>query len=99
MADPARWHIALSCAREAYAVGRAKGVAFSFDDPVPYVTAFGARMPAARPSMLLDRLAGRRSEIDAINGMVPKLGKDLGIPTPYNDVLTAAVKAREAALP
>jgi 2-dehydropantoate 2-reductase len=98
MADPARWHIALACAREAYAMGRAKGVAFSYDDPVAYVTAFGAHMPEARPSMLLDHLAGRRSEIDAINGMVPRLGKELGIPAPYNEVLSAAVKAREATL-
>lgn len=97
MANPAQWDIAQHCAREAYAVGRAKGVNFSFNDPVAYVTAFGAKMPHARPSMLLDHHARRPSEIDAINGMVPVLGKELGIPTPYNQVLTAVVKARETA--
>eukprot|EP01036_Dinobryon_divergens_P002222 gene2222-2926_t len=46
-------------------------------------------MPLARPSMLLDHQARRVSEIDAINGMVPLLGRELGIPTPYNDTMTA----------
>jgi 2-dehydropantoate 2-reductase len=98
-ADPERWRVAAGAAREAHAVGRAKGVAFGFDDAEAYVRAFGARMPAARPSLLLDHLAGRRSEIDAINGMVPVLGAETGIATPYNDVLTAVVHAREAEFP
>lgn len=97
MADPDRWHVALGCATEIFALGASKKIAFSFDDPVAYVTAFGERMPKARPSMLLDHQARRRSEIDAINGMAVTLGRELGIPTPYNETLTAVVKAREAA--
>ncbi len=99
MGKPAWWAIARGCAREAYELGRAKGIAFSFDDPEAYVAAFGARMPAARPSMLLDHHAKRRSEIDAINGMVPVLGAELGRPTPYNEVVTAAIKRREEVFP
>ena len=95
MADPAAWHLALGCMREAYDAGRAKEINFSFDDPVAYVTAFGGRMPDARPSMLLDHLARRPSEIDAINGMVGVVGRELGIATPYNDMVAAAVRARE----
>lgn len=95
MAAPDRWAVALGCAVETYAIGMAKGVAFSYDDPVAYVTAFGARMPDARPSMLLDHHARRRSEIDALNGMAPVLGAQLGIPTPYNEALTAVVRACE----
>ncbi len=53
-------------------------------------------MPNARPSMLLDQHARRASEIDAINGMAVTLGREMGIPTPYNQSLTAVVKAREA---
>ncbi len=97
MAAPDRWAIALGCARETYALGRAQGVTFSYDDPVAYVTAFGARMPDARPSMLLDHHAGRRSEIDALNGMAAVLGARAGIATPYNGTLTAIIRAREAA--
>ena len=97
MADPDAWGIAQGCAREVFALGRAKNIAFDFDEPIAYVTAFGNKMPAARPSMLLDHHARRRSEIDAINGMAVELGRELGIPTPYNEVLTAIIRRREAA--
>ena len=96
MASPDQWQVALGCTREIYELGRAKGVVFSFDDPIAYVTVFGERMPNARPSMLLDHHARRPSEIDAINGMASTLGRETGIPTPYNETLTAVVKAREA---
>ena len=82
---------------EAHAVARAKKISLTFDDPVAYVTAFGAQMPGARPSMLLDHKARRHSELEAINGQVPDLGRALGIPTPYNDMLVAVLRQREAA--
>lgn len=91
-----KWAVALGCALEVYELGRAKGINFSFDDPIEYVREFGARMPNARPSMLLDHLARRRSEIDAINGMAPVLGKELGISTPYNQTLSAIVRDIES---
>ena len=97
MADPDRWAIAQGCALEVHALGQAKNIAFTFDNPLEYVTAFGNRMPDARPSMLLDHHAGRSSEIDAINGMAVELGRRLGIATPYNEVLTAVIRQREAA--
>ncbi len=96
LAQPDTRRICLACGAEAYAVGKAKGIRFSFGDPQAYALAFGEGMPDARPSMYLDHLAGRRSEIDAINGMVPVLGAELGVPTPYNEVLSALVRAREA---
>ena len=97
MVDPARFKIALGCAAEIHALGRARNIAFSFDDPITYVTEFGKRMPNARPSMLLDHHAGRPSEIDAINGMAEVLGAELGIPTPYNETLSAVIRHRETA--
>ena len=96
MGDPERWRVALGCAREAYEVGVARGVKFSFDDPVRYVTEFAATIPDASPSMRLDHLAGRRSEIDVINGMVVDLAHELGLPAPYNETLSAVVRARES---
>ena len=97
MADPAKFKIALGCAQEVYALGQARNIAFSFEDPIAYVTAFGEKMPKARPSMLLDHHARRPSEIDAINGMAVRIGEELAIPTPYNETLTTIVRAREAA--
>lgn len=96
MADPERWLVAKGAMREAYEIGRRKGIRFAFGDPDEYVTKFGQAMPKARPSMLLDHLARKPSEIDAINGMVPVLGREVGVPTPYNDVLVAVVRARES---
>jgi len=96
MADPASWSIAQGCALEVFALGQAKNIAFTFDDPIDYVTAFARKMLDARPSMLLDHHARRPSEIDAINGMVVELGQQLDIATPYNEVLSAVIRQREA---
>ena len=95
MANPVWWDIALGCTKEVYQLSKAKGITFSFEDPVAYVTSFASKMPNARPSMLLDHHANRRSEIDAINGMAVKLGQQMGIATPYNEVLSAIVRRRE----
>jgi len=53
------------------------------------------RIGNARPSMLLDHLARRRSEIDVINARSAR-GRQFGVPTPVNDTVVALVKAREA---
>ena len=96
MANDEAWQLALACAREAYQCGLAEGVNFSFGDIDRYVTDFATLMPDASPSMRLDHLAGRRSEIDAINGMVPVVGARHGIATPVNETLSALVRAIEA---
>jgi 2-dehydropantoate 2-reductase len=97
MAHPDRWQIALTAMQEAFAIAQAIGVTLSFEDPVAHVTAFGDRVPGARPSMLIDHMAGRCSELDAINGQVPLLGRRHGIATPCNDVLVAVLRQREEA--
>ena len=92
------WQVASNCAAEAYAAGVAKGVRFSFDDPVAHVREFGRKIPHSRPSMLQDYLAKRPSEIDAINGMVPVVAREVGTAAPWNEVVTAIVKAKERAV-
>jgi len=93
--DPDAWSVASGCGAEAYAVGRASGVELDFDDPVAYVRAFGEKIPGARPSMLLDLMAGRRLEIDFINGAIPRVGSEVGVAAPINETITALVKALE----
>jgi 2-dehydropantoate 2-reductase len=59
---------------------------------------------AARPdvaydhkaSMLQDVEARRATEIDYLNGGISRLGRELGVPTPLNDAITALVKGLEA---
>jgi 2-dehydropantoate 2-reductase len=96
-ASPSAWSVASACATEAYLVARAKGIALDFDDPVRYVKAFGEKILNARPSMLLDHLAGRRAEVDNINGAIPREGAKVAIATPVNSLVVALLKAKESA--
>jgi 2-dehydropantoate 2-reductase len=96
MADQHAWKVALGCTAEAYELGLAKGVEFPFGDPLRYVSEFAATIPDASPSMRLDHLAARRSEIDVINGQVVTLSHELGLDAPYNETLCAIVRRRES---
>lgn len=90
--------------REAFAVARARGVGLPWSDADAYLRDFYTRMlPPTRdhrPSMLQDLERGRRTEIDALNGRIVTYGRESGIPTPYNEVIThlmrfCEVRARE----
>lgn len=75
----------------------AKAVNFRLNlgDPIEHMRKPGGKIPDARPAMLLDYNAGRRCEVDAINGAIPRLGKPLGVPTPVNETVVGIIKARE----
>lgn len=87
--------LATSCAAEAHEIGVANGVEFGFDDARQYVVEFGEKIPDARPSMLLDYLAGRRGEIDVINGSIPRVAASLGLEAPVNATVSALVRTKE----
>lgn len=94
--SPQGWAISAACANEAYLVARAKGIALDFNDPVRYVHEFGQKIPGARPSMLLDHIAGRKAEVDNINGAIPREGAKVGVAAPVNSVVVSLLKARES---
>ncbi len=96
MANTEAWAVAIGCMLEAWRCGQAQGVQFGFDDPVRYVTEFAATIPDASPSMRLDQLAHRRSEVDVINGAVVTLSRQLGFTAPYNETLCAILRERES---
>jgi 2-dehydropantoate 2-reductase len=96
MADPDAWAVAIGCMLEAHRLAARLGITFSFDDPVAYVTEFAATIPGASPSMRLDHLARRPSEVDVINGAVVSRSRDLGLDAPYNETLCALLRSREA---
>ena len=79
------WSFALNCMQEAYAVGLAQGIPFSFEDPIAYVSDFAKRVGSAKPSMLQDFETQKKTEIDFINGAIPPLAEKSKIPTPFND--------------
>ena len=95
-ASPAAWSVALNCAKEADAVARKKKIALGFDDVEKYVRDFGANMPDARPSMLLDHMAKRPSEIDGINGAVPVEAKKVGMSAPTNELVSNLIRGKES---
>ncbi|HKE81939.1 MAG TPA: 2-dehydropantoate 2-reductase [Solirubrobacteraceae bacterium] len=94
--DPAAWSVAAGCAQEAYDVGWAHGVRPGFDDPVAYVHAFGTRIPGARPSMLQDVVARRRTEVAVISGAIGPRARAVGLRAPVCETVTALVQALEA---
>ena len=98
MADPDLSRVSAACAVEGFAVAIKKGVKLGFDDPVGYVRDFGSKIPNARPSVLLDLLAKRKSEIDVINGSIPRVGRELGLAAPVNQTVTALVREKERRL-
>lgn len=48
-----------------------------------------------KPSMLQHVEAGKRTEIDSLNAAIARAGRELGIPTPYNDALAKLIKGLE----
>ncbi len=71
----------------------ADGAAYVEKTLTPFVL---PRAAAHRSSMLQDVEAGRRTEIDYLNGAVVRMGKDRGIATPCNDAVASLVSARVA---
>ncbi len=98
MADPDLSKLSAACATEGFQVAKKKGIKLGFDDPVAYVRDFGSKIPKARPSVLLDLMAKRKSEIDVINGSIPRVGAGVGVEAPVNDTVTRLVRAKERAL-
>ncbi len=49
-----------------------------------------------KASMLQDVEARRATEIDFLNGGIARFGRELGVPTPLNDTITALIKGVEA---
>lgn len=79
---------------EAAEVARQNGVRIE-GDPIEKVKAVAEATKGNRSSMGQDIDFRRKTEIDAINGAVVREAKRLGIPVPYNEVVTDLIKAIE----
>ncbi len=93
--DPHASAVSQAAAIEAWEIARARGIAVAISDPVAHVRAFGERIRGAKPSVMLDHELGRPSEIDFINGAIPREAAKVGRTAPVNATLTALVKVRE----
>jgi 2-dehydropantoate 2-reductase len=92
LADPEARELMAALMREAHAVGLAKGVRFDVD-PVDAGMAAAEGFPyESKSSMLRDMERGARLEVEALNGAVVRLGRALGVPTPANHAVYAALR-------
>jgi 2-dehydropantoate 2-reductase len=56
----------------------------------------GSKYPRVKSSSLQSLERGRPTEIDYLNGYVTRRGRELGVPTPLNDLMVKMVKEIEA---
>lgn len=79
--------------KEVEAVGAAKGVKLlDINDP----NSKGSKINKnAMFSTLQDLTSGRHTEIDAFSGTIVKMGRELNVPTPYNEFTYHVIKALE----
>lgn len=90
---PSAEKLFVELAAEAGAVARALGVSLPFPDPVEHARSVAHVTARNRNSMLQDVENGRRTEIDAINGAIARLGHEVGVPTPTNAILADLIRA------
>ncbi len=84
---------------EIFRVTQAHGIALNWRSATAYCDHFYSRLvpPTAKhfPSMYYDVKAGKRLEIDALNGAVVDLAQKRGIAVPVNETITNIIKAKE----
>jgi 2-dehydropantoate 2-reductase len=86
------WRLARDAAKEAQAVAEAAGLRLT-GDPEARLRQVCNATAANRSSMLQDVLAGRPTEIEALNAQVAARGAALGLPSPMNEFLTELLRA------
>jgi 2-dehydropantoate 2-reductase len=80
---------------EAVRLAKRKRIKLNYDDPIQKVESVCKATNANLSSMLQDVLNKKQTEIDFINGAIVRQGKNLGIATPVNEVLTNLIKTIE----
>ena len=77
---------------EVAAVARACGVDLPADVVDRAFAVVSRYPPTMRASMANDLEAGRRLELEALNGTVVRLGREREVPTPWNAAIYAALR-------
>lgn len=97
MSDPIVHQIVDSLVKECIQVARANEISLGWDY---YVHAMDYMRNAGdhKPSMLMDVEAGRRTEIDFINGKFVEYGRRVGMDTPFNRTMSSLVKGLESSI-
>ena len=83
--EPGQIELARGIAEECVAVARAEGARLGPETVDEMIAEIATFPPDLGTSMLYDRIAGRRLEWEARNGVISRLGRGHGIPTPVSD--------------
>ena len=89
--EPVVQEIAVGAMKEVIALAQAKGVQLP-PDALESRMALLSNFSNAMPSMLVDLLAGKRIELEGLQGAVVRMGKELGVSVPVHQVAYAALK-------
>ncbi len=84
-----------SVIKECVPVAAAKGIALDAVEMMEATREVCRKTAANLCSMLQDLRAGRRTEIDSINGAFARLAREAGVAAPYNELLARLVRAKE----
>jgi 2-dehydropantoate 2-reductase len=95
MNDPIVYQIVDALVKECLTVCRANEISVGWDY-YPHAMEYMRNAGDHKPSMLMDIEAGRRTEIDFMNGKFVEYGQQAGIETPYNRTMWALVKGLES---
>ena len=87
--DEALGEVALGIIAECVAVARAEGAKLDDETGTRILAGYRAGSPDSVNSLLADRLANRKTEIGARNGVILRRGALHGIPTPLNAMAVA----------
>ena len=94
--DPERRAVLLEAMRETADVGRSSGVDLPPDFAEDRLLFFDRLPPALTSSMHHDLERGNKLEVGWLSGAVVRYGRDLGVPTPVNRTIYAALKDHAA---
>ncbi|MGD9007757.1 MAG: 2-dehydropantoate 2-reductase [Desulfobacteraceae bacterium] len=94
MNDPLVFELIDALTIECTRVARVNEISLGWDY-YPYAMEYLRSAGDHKPSMLMDILNNRRTEVDYMNGKMITYGHQAGIPTPYNHMIRGLVKAIE----
>jgi 2-dehydropantoate 2-reductase len=90
--DPELWDMLKGAVVEAMAVAHAKGIPVARSSVEDVAKAYGALPPQTKSSMLEDLERGRRIELPWLSGALVRIGREVGVPTPTHQFITAVLK-------
>lgn len=81
--------------REVIAIAQKKGIDLSEKDMEKQASVLKDVPPKNKPSTLQDIEAGRKTEVEMFGGTIIRMGHELGVPTPYNEMFYHGIKVLE----